>query len=220
MVSRIMAVICVLVLFSSTALAENQPKGKGLFTWNLFSWDYLQTDPSLIRLFKEVGNFETRTRMELQTGHGFGLGDTFDLKFNSGDHPSNSSSYRGDKFTDSLGRGYGGNQAGFWDTQSWVVNTLYDIRMNSIFTPYIGFGLGLAWQQRTLKRFGGTVRGLRDGYDHWLAYQGLMGMTSNLSENLNIGVGYRYLGAPDSAYRQATTLTGAHNFEVGAHYAF
>ncbi len=221
MVSRIVTVTCILLFFSSTAWAENSPSGTEPSVWSLFSRDYWKPDPSWVRLFEEVSSFETRTRMELQSGHGFGLGDTFDLKFNSGIHPPDPASFQERRFSGPLGGdGFAEETARIWDTRSLVVNTLYDIRTNSLFTPYIGFGLGVAWQQGTLKRFGGSVQGLRDGYDHWLAYQGLMGVTSTLSENLDLGLGYRYLGTQDSAYRQVTTLTGVHNFEVGLRFAF
>ncbi len=220
MIFRIMA--CVLVFTASTAFADNDnsPRGKGPAPWSLLSLNAFQPDLYWVHLFRKAGDFETSTRMQLQTGHGFGLGDTFDLKFNSGDHPSDPAAYVQGRISDPLGGDEFSQEFRIWDTRTLVVNTLYDIRTDALFTPYIGFGLGIAWQQGTLKRFGGSVQGLQDGYDHWLAYQGLMGVTSSLSENLDFGVGYRYLGTRDSTYREVTTVTGAHNFEVGFHLAF
>jgi opacity protein-like surface antigen len=75
---------------------------------------------------------------------------------------------------------------------SAMFNGYYDFRNGSSFTPYLGAGAGLIHSKSELvetTNFIGT-----SGKDTSLAYQGMAGVNLALSDDISVGLGYRYLG--------------------------
>ena len=115
-----------------------------------------------------------------------------------------------------------------------MVNAYKDFhhKGESIFTPYAGFGLGIAWQRyrqdnphrtttETLEyygRFENTVKIASDLKEQYsedktaFAAQIMLGITTDLTEKISLVTGYRMFGTSEDV------LT--HNFEAGARYNF
>ncbi|MBM3568879.1 MAG: porin family protein, partial [Alphaproteobacteria bacterium] len=86
-------------------------------------------------------------------------------------------------------------QGGSGDTiaRALMLNGIYDISLGSSFVPYVGLGLGYASVKAdNLGTFNGT-RTVNDS-DRSLAFQGILGVGFEVSDNLRLGLDYRYFG--------------------------
>jgi opacity protein-like surface antigen len=107
-----------------------------------------------------------------------------------------------------------------------MTNAIYNLRRkDSIITPYVGVGVGVAWID--LDEF---VKG--EFFGTKFAYQLLGGVALSVSKNTSITAGYRYLGLSDAssdtdliggdvaAYGEGFSPIDSHNFEMGLKYSF
>lgn len=74
---------------------------------------------------------------------------------------------------------------------SALVNGYFDFRTNLPVVPYIGAGVGATHIRHEDDGRGGAIASIDDN-DTALAYQVMAGLTYNMSENLAIGVEYRF----------------------------
>ncbi len=106
---------------------------------------------------------------------------------------------------------------------SVLINTAFDWRNSSRFTPYIGVGLGIGFVeifQPATTVLGTNFPDLESG-DSALAYQFLAGVNYWITRNLLGFLGYKYFATDDLVY-QTSTLEGieSHNLEAGLRFFF
>ncbi len=82
--------------------------------------------------------------------------------------------------------------------RSWsaMANLFYDFNRGGGAEPYVGVGVGAA-------RVGGGIEGIGSDQDTVLAYQALAGIAFDISEQLDLDIGYRYFLAPDVEFEAA-----------------
>ena len=123
-----------------------------------------------------------------------------------------------DKIEGSAGSNGGLNNTDFF------VNGLYDFNMNSMFTPYVGLGLGVATV--TADRIGALANGSAfDDTDMHFAYQGIVGVSAQMDANWALTADYRYVASLDPKFDTRTGASGtmenaSHNLIVGMRYSF
>ena len=110
-------------------------------------------------------------------------------------------------------------------------NVLYDINMNrmfnidTIFTPYVGAGVGVAYLD------GDNIGPIGAGADHIndnsikFAYQGIAGVSAQIAPQWAVTADYRYIGTPtpnftDSAHNKDRLDNTSHNVMLGVRYSF
>jgi len=81
---------------------------------------------------------------------------------------------------------------------SAMLNAYYDFNRGGRFEPYLGLGIGMAEVDTQLSAGGGLLT--IDDSDNSYAYQGLAGVAIELTERLDLDIGYRYFVAPDLTY--------------------
>jgi len=205
-------------------------------------------EDSDIDFTNEVGTYDVGS---VSAHDGFGLSAAIGHSFSSGFDVELEYSYReteldklsGKSFSDTFGeteitflqddRDYGDSDQVFLKTL--MANAIYNVKNNSIFTPYAGGGIGLGWLELEDGEFNNTK----------FAYQLLAGVDAAVSKNVSVLVGYRYLGMgdisrvfqssghiigpedfakqlPDKIYSvgEAETSLDSHSIEVGLKYSF
>ena len=98
----------------------------------------------------------------------------------------------------SNGTAFGSRVSGTADTNSLMVNGIYDFNLGWPVSPHIGMGLGGA-------SVNGNLNGPNVGYhsktsDVVFAYQAIAGVRYMVSPNLALDVDYRYRGSGDATY--------------------
>ncbi|NTU76501.1 MAG: outer membrane beta-barrel protein [Alphaproteobacteria bacterium] len=106
---------------------------------------------------------------------------------------------------------------------SFMGNALYDIDTGTIFTPYLGAGLGLSVVGADNIR---TVVGTTlDDTKAQFAYQGIAGVAAELDKNWSVTADYRYFRTLEPAFKNelgdhVKTTNASHNIMVGLRYTF
>lgn len=85
-----------------------------------------------------------------------------------------------------------------------MVNALYDFHNDTKFTPYIGAGVG--WLNASFDGVQPVGGAILDDSDDVLAYQGIVGIGYDLSEQVQMFVDYRYLGSQDPSFRTTANV--------------
>jgi len=102
---------------------------------------------------------------------------------------------------------------------SLMANVYYDIKTQSIVTPYIGGGIGFS----NVNAERGTANGTtvwRSDSDTVLAYQIGAGAGFEVNKNVTIDVGYRYFGTQDVHFDLLDAQFTSHNVTVGVRNMF
>ncbi len=104
-------------------------------------------------------------------------------------------------------------------------NGYYDFKTNSIFTPYIGAGVGLAIV--SAQGVGPLANGsyVSENDNANFAYQGIAGVSMQLDKNWAFTVDYRYVGADDPKLKltsggSSRVSDNQHNILFGLRYSF
>lgn len=115
-------------------------------------------------------------------------------------------------------------------TKTLMFNGLYNYNNASMFTPYGGVGIGIAWNDVDVGNF--------EESDTNFAWQLLAGVETEVANNLAVMVGYRYLSAGEFSIEEKITGTydsgkekfdangegsfdlDSHTFEIGTKYSF
>ncbi|TCZ59911.1 OmpA family protein [Roseicella aquatilis] len=127
---------------------------------------------------------------------------------------------------------------GYTDTYGVMANVLYDFNLGLPITPYIGGGVGYAWQEIRKARltFPGASAFIEDTEANF-AYQGIAGASYDLGSlgayGLSATLEYRFLGTMNNTFGVSRTGPGAaavpvgfrpdnfnHSVLVGLRYAF
>lgn len=109
---------------------------------------------------------------------------------------------------------------------SLMGNVLYDIDTGTIFTPYVGVGIGASVVNAdNIGQFYPSARDIDDSSTEF-AYQGIAGVSAKLNRNWALTADYRYFATTDasldsSAGNDSVDLENAsHNVVVGVRYTF
>ena len=99
-------------------------------------------------------------------------------------------------------------------TKSFLVNGIYSFNIREFYTPYIGYGVGLASHEANVKNKG-------DRSDGTLAYQLKMGVDMEFSRKLSLLLGYRYFATDNPDFTGLFTAeSSSHGIEAGIKYHF
>ena len=99
-------------------------------------------------------------------------------------------------------------------TKSFLVNGIYSFNIREFYTPYIGYGVGLASHEANVKNKG-------DRSDGTLAYQLKMGVDMEFSRKLSLLLGYRYFTTDNPDFNGLFTAeSSSHSIEAGVKFHF
>ena len=114
--------------------------------------------------------------------------------------------------------------AGDVDTFYVMANILHDFDTGTALVPYLGGGLGYA--NVSYNDFGvSAIPNVLDDSDGGLAYQGIVGLGYQISQNLTLTLDYRYFATESldvkTAVGNSTSIQNEQNkFNVGMRYGF
>jgi len=75
-------------------------------------------------------------------------------------------------------------------THALMANVAYDMDLTQSLSPYVGGGVGMAWEKGKVKT--GKAKGFEGSSKTQFAYQVLAGINYNLIEQLDVVLGYRF----------------------------
>ena len=99
-------------------------------------------------------------------------------------------------------------------TKSFLVNGIYSFNIRKFYTPYIGYGVGLASHEANVKDYKERGHGT-------LAYQLKMGVDMEFSRKLSLLLGYRYFATDNPDFVGLFTAeSSSHSIEAGVKFHF
>ena len=117
-------------------------------------------------------------------------------------------SYKGGQFD------FNSGLDGDMTTKSFLVNGMYSFNIRKFYTPYIGYGVGLAAHEA-------SVEGYPERGHGTLAYQFKMGVDMEFSRKLSLLLGYRYFTTDNPTFVQLFEAeSSSHGIEAGIKYHF
>ena len=107
-----------------------------------------------------------------------------------------------------------GALSGNVNSKSFLVNGIYSFNIREFYTPYIGYGIGIAFHEASINHSG-------DRADTTLAYQVKMGVDMEFSRKLSLLLGYRYFTTNDPTFGgYFTGEIASHGIEAGVKFHF
>ena len=154
----------------------------------------------------------------LQTKIGFGVVGAYGLLFDSNWRLEIELGHR-QLALDQIGSPASTPLDGDLDITTGFVNVVRDFRGESFITPYFGIGVGGAYHKLDVGSIDGALPdfGSRDTFS--LAYQAMLGINFEVGDDMDILVGYRFMGAwePDYDAFELERLD-IHHFEIGVRF--
>jgi outer membrane protein OmpA-like peptidoglycan-associated protein len=179
----IMALVCMgALVFGSTLAAAND---KGLYIGGAGGLNFLTEDSDLNAAEAEFEDFNWVVSGAL----GYALGNGLRLETEVGYRPND---------VDNITGVAGGS--GDVDVLNWMFNALYDLDYwNLPVKPYVGAGIGIAHVDfdGVTPVAGSTINDSDIGF----AFQGIAGLSLDLTENLAATLDYRHLRVPNVSFR-------------------
>ena len=107
-----------------------------------------------------------------------------------------------------------GETKGFWNTSTLFANVFWDFHNATQFTPYVGAGLGVAFNYAgyDIHRHFGNSFSMDDRFVNF-AWNIGAGAAYNFNENIAVDASYRYA---DFGYTEVESYVGGHKYEIGA----
>ena len=165
-------------------------------------------DMTLTNIDSDVG---VRSNMGREIGLGFN--HSIGYQFRNSFSTELEFSYKGGNFqpsTDLETDGLDGDMT----TKSFLVNGIYSFNIREFYTPYIGYGVGLASHEANVKDKGDRSHGT-------LAYQLKMGVDMEFSRKLSLLLGYRYFATNNPEFVGLFTAeSSSHSIEAGVKFHF
>jgi outer membrane protein OmpA-like peptidoglycan-associated protein len=160
------------------------------------------------------------------TDSGYNIGGDFGYEWRSGLRLEGEVMYRHasfDNFTSSAGVGPLGGSA---NSTGIMADILYDIMPHSLWTPYVGAGIGMGGV--SINSFSAPALGIPgNSVTNWeFAYQGIAGVKVQLSPRVSLSFDYRYFATPSPTYTlanaggQLKTEYHSNNVMLGLAYHF
>jgi outer membrane protein OmpA-like peptidoglycan-associated protein len=178
-----MALVCMgALVFGSTLAAAND---KGLYIGGAGGLNFLTEDSDLNAAEAEFEDFNWAVSGAL----GYALGNGLRLETEVGYRPND---------VDNITGVAGGS--GDVDVLNWMFNALYDLDYwNLPVKPYVGAGIGIAHVDfdGVTPVAGSTINDSDIGF----AFQGIAGLSLDLTENLAATLDYRHLRVPNVSFR-------------------
>ena len=109
---------------------------------------------------------------------------------------------------------WGGDVKGTWNNSTLFANLFWDFHNDSAFTPYIGAGLGLAFNYTGFDihdRYGNKLS-MDDRFTNF-AWNVGAGASYSFNENFAIDASYRFVGL---GYNEVSASAGGHKYEIGS----
>ncbi|SVB68021.1 uncharacterized protein METZ01_LOCUS220875 [marine metagenome] len=142
--------------------------------------------------------------IELETGLGFN--HSIGYRFRNSFSAEVEFSYKSGQF----GPGLDGDV----NSKSFLVNGIYSFNIREFYTPFVGYGIGYAFHEASIKD-----KGNREDLN--LAYQFKMGVDMELSRKLSLLVGYRYFTTNNPEFKgYFTAESSSHGIEAGIKFHF
>lgn len=170
----------------------------------------------------DTGNIRTNGRSrDVDTDLGFvGLG-SFGYAFGNGLRAEIEGGYRQNSL-DQWGNTNVDGDMSAWHT---MLNAIYDFDLDSRFTPYVGAGLGAAFVSVDMENNAAGVN--HDDMDVAFAYQAIVGMGYDITDNIAVTADYRFFHALDLDDALSSGQGSGpgddylnHSFVLGLRYAF
>lgn len=165
------------------------------------------------------------TTNRIEADPGFLLDGSIGFGFESQLRPEFEIAYRRNTVDKVSGTG-AGTSTGNFDSVAFMGNLFYDFQTNSGVTPYLGIGAGgaLIGANDAGRVFGGN---LFNNSPFEFAYQGIAGLSYELSERWDVTADYRYFATLDPEYKTAAggfktneAEYRNHSFLLGLRYVF
>ena len=156
-------------------------------------------------------DLEVRSDMGREIGLGFN--HSIGYQFRNSFSTELEFSYKGGNFQPSTEESTGGLD-GDMTTKSFLVNGIYSFNIREFYTPYIGYGVGLASHEANVEGHPERGRGT-------LAYQFKMGVDMEFSRKLSLLLGYRYFTTDNPTFvKLFTAESSSHSIEAGVKFHF
>ncbi len=210
--TRILVITAALLSLSVPAYADNYMTFSGLIVSGADSEIGSTqgiTDPVL-----------TTPGAEIQTDAAIGISLAAGIRFESPFRAEIEYAYRSLDMDQAVAGNSVTDLEGDFTVNSWLVNLVYDMETYSELTPYLGFGVGLAFHDGSLTKINKSSSNLSDGEDTTFAYQILLGAYYTFMEGMEAGIGYRYFATSDPDYGFLKAGVDTHNFELSLRYNF
>lgn len=118
----------------------------------------------------------------------------------------------------SIDRMYGAGASGRISNITAMGNVIYDINTGTFITPYIGIGVGASYAQvRATPGAGAASTTSFSDHDVVLAYQGIAGVSFQVTPELALGVDYRFFGTMEPRFGSNLTPSSDHSFTNRQH---
>ena len=163
-------------------------------------------DQSFNTAIKATGaSTEIKTGLGFNHSIGYQLGNSFstELEF----------AYKNGDFDKVTGDGGTGNLHGDITSKSFLINGIYSFDIRKFYSPYIGYGIGIAFQEATQKSKG-------SGEETTLAYQLKAGFEMEFNRNLSLLTGYKYFTTNEAKFGFYNGELTSHTFEAGLKFHF
>ena len=196
---KILVISIAFLLLAAPTYASNEVGPYFTFTGSMDMFE----DMTLVNKDSSVvpsagDSLETETELGFNHSIGYQFGNSFstELEF----------SYRGGDF--------GPGVHGEITSKSFLVNGIYSFNIREFYTPYIGYGIGIAFHEASINQLG-------DRADTTLAYQLKMGVDMELSRKLSLLLGYRYFNTNDPSFDgYFIGESSSHGIEAGIKFHF
>ncbi|MCK9175469.1 MAG: outer membrane beta-barrel protein [Desulforhopalus sp.] len=114
----------------------------------------------------------------------------------------------------------GADLTGYTSSYAFLLNSYYDFKNASPFTPFIGGGLGMAKVEINDLNFPGSGIPDESDDDNVFAYQFGAGVAYAVNEQVSIDVKYRYFGTSDPEFETTEAEYSSNNVYAGVRIAF
>ena len=163
-------------------------------------------DPSFITAIKAPGaSAEIKTGLGFNHSIGYQFGNSFNVELEF--------TYKNGHFDKVTGDGGTSNLHGDITSKSFLINGIYSFDIRKFYSPYIGYGIGFAFQEATQKAMG-------SGEDTTLAYQLKSGIEMEFNRNLSLLTGYKYFTTNEAKFGFYNGELTSHTFEAGLKLQF
>ncbi|MCK9275606.1 MAG: outer membrane beta-barrel protein [Syntrophales bacterium] len=152
---------------------------------------------------------------EFDTGYGVGLAAGYDFGAYRVEGEIDYKAHDIESFS-ALGVGISGT--GEISALSVFVNGYIDFENNTVFTPYLGAGIGFSTIDVDNAQAGGIVMGSED--DTVFAYQLMAGFSYAFTESMALDLSYRYFATSDPEFGITEAEYASHNVYLGLRFGF